>query len=80
MEEKQLFLQRNQELFEKVQFTLDFTFMDPGAVVVSESSIHCQVAPAQGLASTFCFDKVFHPEFVCKPFHLIGICPNCRLS
>lgn len=62
MEEKQLFLQRNQELLEKVQFTFDFTFINMKAVVLSLSRVHCQVfepqswvdvhCPAKGLAST----------------------------
>lgn len=43
MEEKQLFLQRNQELLEKVQFTFDYTFINIYAVCI----VHCQVFEPQ---------------------------------
>lgn len=63
MEEKQLFLQRNQELLEKVQFTFDFTFINTEALVLSLSRVHYLVfevhCPAKGLASTSVLTKCF---------------------
>lgn len=48
VEEKQLFLQRNQELLEKVQlfFCFIFTFINIELVVLSLSRVRCQVFEA----------------------------------